>query len=152
IITTSLQHPALLVNEDSLATPIRIWAPENLITIRHDLMAHGSKGLTHLRGNSSFECHPLPAQNAIPRCFERFLHIHAKIDHVECDLYVALDLHITTHDTITEPWPLILQDHRWDDGLEGPLARRQNVRVIRINDKTGPAILQANAGVSSHYA
>ena len=115
-------------------------------------MAHGCQGITHRRGDRSFERHLPPAHNAIPWCFERFLHVHAKIDHIECYLYVALDLHITTHDTVTQPWPLVLQEHRWNDGLKGPLARRQDVRVIGRSDKTGAAILQANPCVSGHYA
>src|SRR5262245_59260052 len=137
IITAALQHPACLIEENSLATPIR----DTLITVGYEDMPHGCKGITHSRRDCPLECNPPPAHDAIARRFNGLLHVHGKIDHIERYLHMALDLHITAHHPVTQPWPLILQDHRWNDGLEGPLARRQYVRMNRISDKTRTTIL-----------
>ena len=49
IITASLQHPALLINEDSLATAIRVRALYTLIIKGYEVMAHGRQGSTYRR-------------------------------------------------------------------------------------------------------
>src|SRR5262245_9664177 len=137
IITASLQYPTFFIDENSLATSIG----DILITIGGEDMPHGCKGNAHSRRDRPPEGDSYPAHDTIARCLNSFLHVHSKIDHVECYLHVALDLHITTHHTVTQPWSLILQDHRWNDGLEGSLARLQDIWVIRISDKTCTTIL-----------
>ena len=148
IITPSLQHTALVINQDALTTTIG----DALVPIRSQDMAHSCEGIPHSMRNRPFECDLPAAQNAIARGFDPLLYVHSKVNHIDRHLNVALRLHISTHDPVTQPWLLVFQDQRWNNSVQGPLARGEDVRMCRLSHKARATIVQTDAGVSGHNA
>ena len=64
--------------------------------------------------------------------FHGFLHVHAVIDHVDEDLHMALRLHAAAHEAEGHPRFAVFHCEGGDDRVEGALARRVSVRMIRI--------------------
>ena len=65
---------------------------------------------------------------------------------------MALRLHEAAHDAKWAHGRAVLGQEARDDGVVGPFARRQAVRVGRIEREIVAAVLQRNAGAGHHQA
>src|SRR5713101_8280297 len=76
------------------------------------------------------------------RCFQCSLDVHSEVDDIRNELGVRLRLIPSAHDSKTNPHVSLLQESR-DDRVERSLARRENIRVLRIEAEKRAAVLEA---------
>src|SRR5690242_9716854 len=83
-----------------------------------------------------------------PGRFARFLYIHSEINSIDQSLDVALRLIVAAHDPKGPHGLSTPQYHAWNERMERPLARGDNVRVAWIQFKQCATILQDNPCVA----
>ena len=76
------------------------------------------------------------------RCIACFLKVHVEIDQIDENLRMRLRLHGAAHDAEAEPRLAVFRNERRNDGVEGPLARFEHVRVAVLQTEQRAAILQ----------
>lgn len=89
--------------------------------------------------------------DANPRRVERTLRIHAKHEHVEQHLHVALRLHEPAHDAIARVQAAVagVCEHGGDDGVVRALPGREDVGGVgRVQREVGAAVLQGEAAAA----
>ena len=77
---------------------------------------------------------------------DRLLDVHAVVDHVGDEMGVAHRLEIGAHDAERHRAAPVAHGERRDDRMHRPLARRDGVRVVRLDHKSRSAIVQHHTG------
>ena len=85
------------------------------------------------------------------RRLQRHLDIHAVIHHVADELRVRRSLVEAAHDAEPDVHVALLHEGG-NDGVVGPLARRERIRVRRVQFEQPAAILQREAVIVHHHA
>ena len=73
-----------------------------------------------------------------PRRIAGLLIVHPEIDQVDDDLDVTLGLHAAAHQTEGGVGRAVPPHECRDDGVEGPFARLEGVRVLGVEVKSAP--------------
>ena len=80
-----------------------------------------------------------------PRRVGRHLHVHAEIDQVDHVLRVRFGLDAAAHVAERHQRLAVLHHEAGDDRVERPLARRDDVRALRIERERRAAVVQHEA-------
>ena len=98
-------------------------------------------------GHERLDLHVAAGEGALrePAGLERLLRRQAEVGDVGHELRVRLRLVPSAHDPEGDPRAVLLHEPR-DDRVERPLARRQRVRVVRLEREQRAAVLQHEAG------
>ena len=81
------------------------------------------------------------------RRVDRGLHVHAVVDHVGDDVRVAHRLVVRAHHAERHRAAPVAHRERRNDRMHRPLARRDRVRVVRLDHEARAAIVQHDAGL-----
>src|SRR5690606_41962259 len=87
-----------------------------------------------------------------PPPIDRALEVHVIIKDGGEEGGVATGLILAAHDTEGHDRGTSAHDHPGDDGVHGPLARRERIDMARLQAEGGGAVVEGNACVRPHYA
>ena len=84
------------------------------------------------------------------RCLDRGLRVEAVVDETGHQLDHRLRLAVAAHRPEGDLGAPAAEEHARHEGVEGPRARRQRVRMLRVEGEVGAAVLEHDPGRATH--
>src|SRR5215467_11475302 len=119
-------------------------AAEALGVAVDDLMPAARQLVSRSLRNSRLQAYLGPFNMIEPRCGDRFLWRHAEVDHACDDPHLDLRLNVAAFQPERGVRPILFQDHAGHESVYTTLVRADAVRMIFIDGKKMPAVLQYN--------